>query len=55
MRGQVEVDLVQSVFEVLRSCLHEVPDAGEGDPGLRECADLDQGDGVPGCVAPVAG
>jgi hypothetical protein len=53
--GEVEVDLVEGSPEFLLGRGLEIPDAGEGDSGFGEGADLDQVDGVLGGVAPVAG
>jgi hypothetical protein len=52
---EVEVDLVEGPPEFLLGRGLEIPDAGEGDSGFGEGADLDQIDGVLGGVAPVAG
>ena len=49
------VDLVEDSPELLAGRGLEIPDAGEGDSGFGEGANLDQVDGVLGGVAPVAG
>jgi hypothetical protein len=52
---EVDVDLVEGSAELLAGRRFEILDAGEGDSGFGEGADLDQVDGVLRGVAAVAG